>query len=123
MSSQPDYSFNQPASSSSNSESASLQLPFALLSAAIAIILIAQTVNVFKARSSLHEGEAQLGDAYRNREGAVKQSGEVQQKLESLAMDLLILAQTDNDAKAIAKKYNIQQTGAAAAPAPAEPAK
>ena len=125
MSSQPDYSFNQPASS--NSESASLQLPFALLSAAIAIILIAQTVNVFKSRSALHEGEVQLADAYRNREGAVKQSGEVQQKLEALAMDLLILAQTDDQAKAIAKKYNIQQAGGAAAPAaapaPAEPAK
>ena len=66
MSSQPDYNFNQPAQSSSTSENGSLHLPFALLSAAIAIMMIAQTVEyVFKQRSALHDGEAQLADYYR----------------------------------------------------------
>ena len=122
MSSQPDYSFNQPASSTS--ESTSLQLPFALLSTAIAIMMIAQTWNVFKQRSALHDGEAQLADYYRNREGLVKQSGDVQQKLQNLALDLLLLSKTDDDAKAIIAKYNIQQTGNPSAPAATpEPAK
>lgn len=126
MSSQPDYSFNQPAPSTS--EGFSLQLPFALLSTAIAIILIAQTVNTFKGRSALHDGEVQLNDAYRNREAAVKQSGDLQQKLQEIALDLIVLAKTDKEAQAIIAKYNIQQAGnapaGAPAPAPApEPAK
>lgn len=123
MSSQPDYNFTQPVAS--HSDSGSVQLPFALLSTAVAILLIAQTVNVFKARSGLHDAEAQIADAYRNREGLVKQSDEVQQKLQNLALDLLLLSKTDDSAKAIIQKYNIQQTGNPAAPAPAatEPAK
>lgn len=116
MSSEPDYNFNQPAAST-NSDGLSLQLPFALLSAAIAIIMVAQTVNVFKARSGLRDGKAQLADAYRNREALVKQSTEIQNKLQALILDLLLLAKTDDDAKAIVAKYNIQQNGNAAAPA------
>ena len=126
MSSEPDYNFNQPAAST-NSDGFSLQLPFALLSAAIAIIMVAQTVNIFKARNSLRDGKTQLADAYRNREALVKQSGEIQQKLQALILDLLILAKTDEDAKAIVAKYGIQQNGTATAPAgtpaPAEGAK
>jgi len=87
-------------------------------------MMIAQTWNVFKQRSALHDGEAQLADYYRNREGLVKQSGDVQQKLQNLALDLLLLSKTDDDAKAIIGKYNIQQTGNASAPAATpEPAK
>ena len=126
MSSEPDYNFNQPVASA-NSDGLSLQLPFALLSAAIAIIMVAQTVNIFKARNTLREGKAQLADAYRNRETLVKQSSDVQNKLQALILDLLILSKTDDDAKAIVSKYNIQQNGAATAPAgtpaPAEGAK
>ena len=122
MSSPSDYNYHQAPAQAADSNS--LQLPFALLSTAIAIVLVAQTVNVFKARSALHDGEAQLADFYRNREGLVKQSGDVQQKLQNLALDLLLLSKTDDDAKAIIGKYNIQQTGntAPAAPVPA-PAK
>jgi hypothetical protein len=114
MSSEPDYNFNQP--SVSNSEGVSLQLPFALLSAAIAVVMVAQTVNVFKAHSSLRDGLAKLGDAYRQREALVKQSQDLQQKLQNLVLDLLILSKTDDDAKTIVSKYNIQQTGAPTAP-------
>lgn len=126
MSSEPDYNFNQPAASS-NSDGFSLQLPFALLSAAIAIIMVAQTANAYKAHNALRDGKAQLADTYRNREALVKQSGEIQNKLQALILDLLLLAKTDDDAKAIVSKYGIQQNGTATAPAgtpaPAEGAK
>ena len=120
MSSEPDYNFNQPAVA--NSDSFSLQLPFALLTAAIAVVMVAQTVNVFKSHSSLRDGQAKLADAYRQREATVKQSQDLQQKLQNLVLDLLLLAKTDDDAKQIVAKYNIQQNapGAASESAPAE---
>ena len=126
MSSEPDYNFNQPAASNGNGFS--IQLPFALLTAAIAVVMVAQTVNVFKARTSLRDGKTQLTDAYQKRQSLVKQSADVQQKLQALVLDLLLLAKTDDDAKAIIQKYNIQQNAPAGsdtvpAPAPAEPAK
>lgn len=118
MSSDPDYNFNQPAASA-NSNGFSLQLPFALLSAAIAVVMVAQTVNTFKARNSLRDGKVQLSEAYNSRLAMVKQSKEIQEKLQALILDLLMLAQTDPDAKQIVAKYNIQQNGSATAPVPA----
>lgn len=118
MSSEPDYNFNEPATgSNSGSSGLSLQLPFALLSTALAVVMITQTTNTFKQRSALRDGKAQLADAYRNREPVVKQSGELQKKLQDMVLDLLILAKTDEDAKTIVTKYNIQQN----APAPVAP--
>jgi hypothetical protein len=125
MSSEPDYNFNQPASS--NSDSGSLQLPFALLTVAIAIIMVAQTVNVFKERNTLRDGKVKLAKYYSDRQALVKQSADVQQKLQTLVLDLLLLAKTDEDAKAIVAKYNIQQNANQSAPenapAPAETTK
>lgn len=122
MSSEPDYNFNQ--SAAANSDSMSLHLPFALLTAAIAVVMVAQTVNVFKARTALRENKTQLIDVVHKREALVGQSKDIQKKLEKLVLDLLVLAKTDDDAKTIVQKYNIQQgnpTGAAEpAPAPAE---
>lgn len=117
MSSESDYNFNEPATSASSGFS--LHLPFALLSAALAVVLINQTANTFKQRTALREGKAQLIDAYKNREPLVKQSAELQKKLQDLVLDLLLLAKTDEDAKAIATKYNIQQSAPAGADAPA----
>jgi hypothetical protein len=117
MSSEPDYNFNQPASSST--ENISLMLPFALLAAAIAVIMVAQTVNVFKQRSSLRDGSVELTKAYHDREPLVKQSKDLQEKLQALVLDLLLLSKTDDEAKQIVTKYNIQQQGTEAAPAPA----
>jgi hypothetical protein len=125
MSTEPDYNFNDPAvvSDAPSAHGSSILLPFALLSAALAVVMVTQTVNTFKARTTLREGKAQLSDAYRTREPVVKQSAELQKKLQDLVLDLLLLSQTDEDAKAIVTKYNIQQNapgGApAAAPAPA----
>ena len=120
MSSESDYNFNETAAPASSGFT--LHLPFALLSAALAVVLINQTANTFKQRTALREGKAQLIDAYKTREPLVKQSGDLQKKLQDLVLDLLLLAKTDEDAKAIATKYNIQQNapgGDAAAPAPA----
>jgi hypothetical protein len=124
MSTEPDYNFNDPATSGDAATgSPSLHLPFALLTATLAVVMITQTTNTFKARSGLRDGKAQLAEAYRNREPSVKQSGEIQKKLQELVLDLLLLAKTDDEAKAIVQKYNIQQTvppgTPEAAPAPA----
>jgi hypothetical protein len=127
MSTEPDYNFNETASP--EPAGPSLHLPFALLASALAVVLFAQTVSTFNTRSNLREGrvqlvqgQAQLAEAVRNREPVVKQSAELQKKLQDLVLDLLLLAKTDEDAKAIVAKYNIQQNTPAAggeAPAPA----
>jgi hypothetical protein len=117
-----DFSFSEPPVEASPSAEPSLQLPFALLACAIAVLMIAQTVSTFKQRSALQEGHVQLADAYKKREVVVKQSVDLQTKLQDLIMDLLILAKTDDEAKQIVGKYNIQQNGQTPAPAEA-PAK
>jgi len=117
MSSEPDYNFNQPAAS--NSEGGALIIPFALITAAIAVLMVAQTVNVFKGHSGLRDTQVQYAKAYTQREALVKQSQDLQQKLQNLVLDLLILAKTDDDAKAIVQKYNIQQNAPEGAPAEA----
>ena len=94
----------------------SIHLPFALLTCAIAVVMIAQTVSTFKQRSALQEGHVQLTDAFKKREVVVKQSVDLQTKLQNLIMDLLILAKTDDEAKQIISKYNIQQQGQTSGP-------
>jgi hypothetical protein len=117
-----DFSLSEPPVETARSTEPSLQLPFALLTCAIAVVLIAQTAATFKQRSALPEGHVQLADAFKKREVVVKQSVDLQTKLQDLIMDLLILSKTDEDAKQIVGKYNIQQNGQT--PAPAEtPAK
>jgi hypothetical protein len=120
MSSEPDYNFNQPAESTSGTDA--IQLPFALLVLAIAVIMVAQTVNVFKAHSGLRDGLTKYNEAYTQRQPLVQQSVELQKKLESIVLDLLMLAKTDKEAEAIVSKYHIQQSAPAGAAAPAEPA-
>jgi hypothetical protein len=118
-----DFSFSEPPVETTHSAEPSMQLPFALLTCAIAVLMIAQTVSTFKQRSALQEGQHQLADAFKQREKVVKQSVDIQSKLNDMIMDLLILSKTDDDAKQIVGKYNIQQQQPAAV-APAEaPAK
>jgi hypothetical protein len=50
-----------------------------------------------------------LGEVYAQREPAVKQSVEMQDKFMALVKDLLDLAKFDRDAKEIVSKYNVQQ--------------
>ncbi len=108
MNSDADYSYSEPAAAYAPS-APSLHLPIALLSSALAMVMITQTSGVFKQRSALQEGKVQLADAFAKREPLVKQSAELKNKLNAMVMDLLILGKTDEDAKAIIGKYNIQQ--------------
>jgi hypothetical protein len=115
MSSEPDYNFNPPAAAESGSSP--LLLPFTLLVAAIAVLMTAQAVNTFKAHSALRDGLTKLTKYYQDREVLVKQSQDLQQKLQTLVLDLLLLAKGgDKDAEQIIAKYHIQQNAPAGAP-------
>jgi hypothetical protein len=74
----------------------------------------------------LNENKTQLSAAVTSQAQGVQQANAVEQKLTSMVEDLLLLAKTDEAAKAIVGKYGIQlgNNGAAAPSAPAaEPAK
>ncbi|MCE9610490.1 MAG: hypothetical protein K8R23_09885 [Chthoniobacter sp.] len=127
MNTDADYSYAEPAPSSP-----SLHLPFALLSVALALVMISQTMGVFNQKTALKEGQEQLidsvakhADAVTKREPLVGQSRELKKKLNEMIMDILTLAKNDEDAKAIVEKYHIQQnlpasgSGETSAPAPA----
>ena len=118
MNSDADYSYAEPAPSYAPS-SPSIQLPFALLCSAVAMVMIMQTQAAFRQKSALQDGKAQMIDAIAKREPLVKQSAELKTKLNAMVIDLLILGKTDEDAKAIIGKYNIQQNQPASAPEPA----
>lgn len=94
-------------------------IPFALLALSFAILLIFQVVNLRKQEKSMIEGKQQLTSLISQREALVKQSGDLQAKLQALAVDLLELAKNNEKAKAIVQKYNIQQQANPAAPAAA----
>lgn len=66
-------------------------------------------------------GLKQLADGYSKRAALVKQADDLKKKLNTLIMDLLILGETDDDAKKVIGKYNIQKNlpdanGATASP-------
>ncbi len=109
-----DYSYAEPAPTYAPS-SPSIQLPFALLSCAMAMIMIIQTQGAFRQKSALQDGKAQLIDSVSKREPAIKQVAEIKNKAQAIILDLLLLGKTDEDAKAIVTKYNIQQNEAAPA--------
>jgi hypothetical protein len=121
MSTEPDYNFNQPAPSSSTSENGSLHLPFALLLVAIAVLFVQQTVTSFKMRTSLGETKEALNKAIESQKPAMQQAADVEKKLSSMIEDLLILAKTDEQAKAIVNKYGIQQGANGGAPTESKP--
>jgi len=118
-----DFSFSEPPVETAPSAEPSLHIPFALLTCVVAVFMIAQTVGIFKQRSDLLKGKAQLTEESKKRESVVKQADAIQTGFSDLFMDLLILSKSDDDAKQIISKYGIQQNGQAS-PAPAEtPAK
>ena len=108
MNTDADYSYAEPEPAYAPS-SPSIMWPFALLSCAVAIIMIMQTQAAFRQKSALQDGKVQITDAIAKREPLVKQSAELKTKLNAMVIDLLILGKTDEDAKAIIGKYNIQQ--------------
>ena len=94
-------------------------IPFALLAISFAVVLIYQIVNVSKQHKAMQDTKDQFAKAIQQREALVKQSGELQAKLQALTVDLLELSKKNEKAKAIVQKYNIQQAAPTAAPAPA----
>lgn len=99
-----------------------LFIPFLVLAISFATLLIYQIVNVNKQHNSMEATQKQLAEVITQRNDLVKQSVDVQNKLQTMAIDLLALSQNNEKAKAIVQKYNIQQTGAPGVPAaPAAP--
>lgn len=98
----------------------SLFVPVLLLVLSVFCFLIYQVIVTAKQSTVLKDTRDKLKVAIEQRDIPVKQSVELQAKLQSLAVDLIALAQTDEKAKEIVQKYNIQQTAppGAAAPSP-----
>jgi cell shape-determining protein MreC len=120
------------------SQTPSAHLPIALLALAIAILLASQIgaagqsarimrwqmSTIEKQIETLKNLDNQLVTEIATREASVKQSGELKNQLQSLLTDLIELSTTDEDAKRVIQKYNIQRTQppAATTPAAAAPA-
>ena len=74
--------------------------------------------------TSTIEGEKRFAELIKQREASVQQAQQVQNRYTEMLNDLLKLADTDNDAKAVVEKYRIQRQDApqpAASPKPANP--
>jgi hypothetical protein len=74
--------------------------------------------------TSTIEGEKRFAELIKQREASVQQAQQVQTRYTEMLNDLLKLADTDNDAKAVVEKYRIQRQDApqpAASPKPATP--
>lgn len=115
-------------------------IPLALLACTIAVLLgsqigaAKQSTRLMKWQSetlekqvvNMQAADKQITEAMKNREGMVKQSGELQNQLQTLLNELLELAKDDKDAQEIIKKWNVQRNtppgGAAATDATAAPA-
>lgn len=110
----------------------SIHLPLALLAVAFAIFLFAQisslgqngrsmrwqAENLDRQIASLVESEKNLGNLIKQREALVQQSQQVQARYTEMLTDLINLADTDADARAVVDKYKIQrQQNQQAAPA------
>jgi len=125
-----DYTTENLNSQSSGPEN--IHLPLALLAFAFAIFLFAQisslgqngrsmrwqTENLDRQIGSLVESEKNLGNLVKQREALVEQSQQVQARYTEMLSDLIKLAETDADSRAVVDKYKIQrQQNQQAAPA------
>lgn len=77
-------------------------LPITFLAATILVLLISQAWAGWQQRDSLKAMQAQ-------REELVKQSRAIQGTLQKLMEDLLVLAQTDPEARALVDKYKVSR--------------
>ena len=116
-----DYTTEDSATQSSGPEN--IHLPLALLALAFAIFLFAQisslgqngrsmtwqTENLNRQIGSLLESEKNLGNLIKQRESLVEQSQQVQARYTEMLTDLIKLAETDPDARAVVEKYKIQR--------------
>ena len=74
-----------------------------------------QTENLDRQIGSLVESEKNLGNLIKQRETLVAQSQQVQARYTEMLTDLINLADTDADARAVVEKYKIQRQQAAPA--------
>lgn len=102
-----------------------LFLPVVILSLSVIFFFAWQIAIISQQRNALQGTKQKLEDFNQNSipklDDQVAKSKQIQQGLEKLVLDLLELAKTDPDAKAIVTKYNIQQQAPpSSAPTPAK---
>ena len=128
--------YNDPAPENSNSLIGNTQLLIALLALAFSVFLFAQiSANGQASRSmkwrydtmdrqltSTIEAEKRFAELIKQREASVQQAQQVQTRYTEMLNDLLKLAETDNDAKAVVEKYRIQRQDNAQPAADQKPA-
>lgn len=91
-----------------------LFIPFILLAVGLLLSLVWQIANVQAQRSTFQTTKAQLTEAIEKREPQGAQAIEIKARFEALAIDLLELANTNPNAKAIVQKYEIERNLSAA---------
>jgi uncharacterized iron-regulated membrane protein len=116
--------FPQPTHNPENSGSlASAQLPLALLALAFCVFLFSQISNLGQnSRAmqwqsdnldreivSLSDSEKRFDELIKQRETLVQQSQQVQSRYTEMLTDLIELAETDADARAVVEKFKIQR--------------
>jgi flagellar biosynthesis/type III secretory pathway M-ring protein FliF/YscJ len=129
-----DYTNEQMTSQTQASEN--IHLPLALIAFAFAVFLFAQisslgqnarsmkwqAENLDRQITSLADSEKNLTELVKQRESLVQQSQQVQARYTELLSDLINLADTDPDARAVVDKYKIQrQQNAPASESEAKP--
>jgi uncharacterized protein YlxW (UPF0749 family) len=122
---------------STETDTPNFHLPLALIACTLAVLLASQigssrqSTRIMKWQSetlqkqieNMQVADKQIAEAIKNRESVVKQSGEIQNQLQTLLNELLDLAKNDKDAAEIIKKWNVQRsTPPAGADAAAKPA-
>jgi hypothetical protein len=128
---------------STETDSPNSSLPLALIACTMAVLLASQigsskqsnsimkwqSETLEKQITNLQDADKKAAEAIKNREPVVKQSGELQNQLQTLLNEVLDLAKEDKDAQEIIKKWQIQRNAppagaadAAAKPADAKPA-
>ena len=109
---------------STETETPNFMLPLALIACTLAVLLGSQvgsskqSTRIMKWQSetlqkqieNMQTADKQIAEAIKNRESVVKQSGEIQNQLQTLLNELLDLAKTDKDAEAIIKKFGVQRS-------------
>lgn len=115
--------YDNPAPENSPSIVGNIQFLIAVLALAFSIFLFAQiSANGQSSRSmkwrydtmdrqltSTIDAEKRFAELIKQREANVQQAQQIQARYTEMLNDLLKLAETDNDAKAVVEKYRIQR--------------
>jgi len=94
-------------------------LALILLAASFLVVLVFQMSINLRLKGEQEAMSKQLAEIQEQRTPLVEQAKKVQSGLQALAEDLLKLAETDSDAAALIKQFNIQRNDPAPAPSPA----